>query len=227
LNRKMSYQSWLTLMQRSSAYAPSGGKVIAVIRAAKMEQACQMAKAVASGGMQLLEITWNSDRPEDLISQLRSELPTCTVGTGTLLTLEQMEQAIAAGAQFLFTPHVEPVMIQAAVQKGVPIIPGALSPTEIVTAWATGASCVKVFPVQAMGGVSYIKSLQGPLGQIPLIPTGGVTLENAKEFIAAGAIAVGLSSELFPQQLVAAQNWEAIAQRARNLMQLATASNPS
>jgi len=223
----MSYQSWLTLMQRSSAYAPSGGKVIAVIRAAKMEQAWQMAKAVASGGMQLLEITWNSDRPEALISQLRSELPTCTVGTGTLLTLKQMEQAIAAGAQFLFTPHVDPVMIQAAVQKGVPIIPGALSPTEIVTAWATGASCVKVFPVQAMGGVSYIKSLQGPLGQIPLIPTGGVTLENAKEFIAAGAIAVGLSSELFPQQLVAAQNWEAIAQRARNLMQLATASNPS
>jgi len=223
----MSYQSWLTLVQRSNAYAPSGGKVIAVIRAAKMEQACQMAKAVASGGMQLLEITWNSDRPEDLISQLRSELPTCTVGTGTLLTLEQMEQAIAAGAQFLFTPHVDPVMIQAAVQKGVPIIPGALSPTEIVTAWAKGASCVKVFPVQAMGGVSYIKSLQGPLGQIPLIPTGGITLENAKEFIAAGAIAVGLSSELFPQQLVAAQNWEAIAQRARNLMQLATASNPS
>lgn len=219
----MSDQCWLTLLQGSNAHAPSVAKVIAVIRAAKMEQAHQMAKAAASGGIQLIEITWNSDRAAELISQLRAELPACTVGTGTLLTPEQMEQAIAAGAQFLFTPHVAPVMIQAAVQKGVPIIPGALSPTEIVTAWATGATCVKVFPVQAMGGVSYIKSLQGPLGHIPLIPTGSVTLENAKEFIAAGAIAVGLSGDLFPQQLVAAGNWDAIAQRVRKLIkQLAT-----
>lgn len=219
----MSNQCWLTLLQGSNTHAPSGDKAIAVIRAAKIEQAHHMAKAVASEGMQLIEVTWNSDRASELISQLRAELPACTVGTGTLLTLDQMEQAIAAGAQFLFTPHVDPLMIQAAVQRDVPIIPGALSPTEIVTAWATGASCVKVFPVQAMGGVSYIKSLQGPLGHIPLIPTGGVTLENAKEFIAAGAIAVGLSGELFPQQLVAAENWDAIAQRARKLMeQLAT-----
>lgn len=217
----MSYQSWLTLLQGSTS-APSIGKIIAVIRADKINQAYQMAKAVAAGGIQLLEITWNSNRAAELISQLRLELPSCTIGTGTLLTQAQMEQAIAAGAQFLFTPHVDLAMIQEAVQKGVPIIPGALSPTEIVTAWATGASCVKVFPVQAMGGVSYIKSLQGPLGHIPLIPTGGVTLENAKEFIAAGAIAVGLSGNLFPQQLVAAGNWDAIAQRARHLMQITT-----
>jgi 2-dehydro-3-deoxyphosphogluconate aldolase/(4S)-4-hydroxy-2-oxoglutarate aldolase len=203
--------SWLKLLQQTRA--------IAVIRAPKIDQGYQMAKAVASAGMQIIEITWNSDRPEQLISQLRSELPTCTIGTGTLLTLDQMEQAIAAGAQFLFTPHVDPVMIQAAIHKGLPIIPGALSPTEIVTAWLAGASCVKVFPVQAMGGASYIKSLQAPLGHIPLIPTGGVTLENAKEFLAAGAIAVGLSGQLFPQQLVKAGNWEAITQLAQTLMQ--------
>lgn len=178
-----------------------------------------MAKAVASGGMQLIEITWNSNASAELISQLRSELPTCTIGTGTLLTIEQMEQAIAAGAQFLFTPHVDQVMIQAANQMGVPIIPGALSPTEIVTAWAAGASCVKVFPVQAMGGASYIKSLQGPLGHIPLIPTGGVTLENALDFLLSGAVAVGLSGQLFPRNLVAVGNWDAIAEQARNLMQ--------
>lgn len=203
--------SWLKLLQQT--------RVIAVIRAPKIDQGYQMAKAVASGGMQLIEITWNSDRPEQLISQLRSELPACTIGTGTLLTLDQMGQAIAAGAQFLFTPHVDPVMIQAAIHKGLPIIPGALSPTEIVTAWLAGASCVKVFPVQAMGGASYIKSLQAPLGHIPLIPTGGVTLENAKEFLAAGAIAVGLSGQLFPQQLVAAGNWDAITQLAQTFMQ--------
>jgi 2-dehydro-3-deoxyphosphogluconate aldolase/(4S)-4-hydroxy-2-oxoglutarate aldolase len=109
----------------------------------------------------------------------------------------------------------------------VPIVPGALSPTEIVTAWKAGASSVKVFPIQAVGGASYIKALQGPLGHIPLIPTGGVTLENAKEFIAAGAIAVGLSGELFPKPLIVAEDWEAIAQRAKTLKEhLATESTP-
>jgi 2-dehydro-3-deoxyphosphogluconate aldolase/(4S)-4-hydroxy-2-oxoglutarate aldolase len=177
-----------------------------------------MAKAVAAGGMELIEITWNSDRPAELISQLRSELPACTIGTGTILTLDQLQQAIASGAQFLFTPHVDPVLIQAAVDRGIPIVPGALSPTEIVMAWKAGASCVKVFPVQALGGVSYIKSLQAPLGNIPLIPTGGVTLENAREFIEAGAIAVGLSSQLFAKEFVKAGNWEAIALQAQTLI---------
>ena len=205
----MSNQSWLTLLQRN--------KAIAVIRASQV-LGYQMANAVAAGGMQLSEITWN-DASAELIAQLRSELPTCTIGTGTLLTLEHLEQAIAAGAQFLFTPHTNSAMIQAAAQRSVPIVPGALSPTEIVTAWVAGASCVKVFPVQAMGGASYIKSLQGPLSHIPLVPTGGVTIENAPEFLAAGAIAVGLSGELFPQQLVVDGDWDAIAWRARNLMQ--------
>lgn len=207
----MSNQAWLKLVQRTSA--------IAVIRAPQIEQGRQMAKAVASGGMEVIEITWNSGGAAELIGQLRSELPACTIGTGTVLNLDQVKTALAAGAQFIFTPHVDPAMIQAAVQRGVPIVPGALSPTEIVTAWLAGASCVKVFPVQAVGGASYIKSLQGPLGHIPLIPTGGVTLENAKEFLAAGAIAVGLSGQLFPQHLVASGNWEAIAQLALTLMQ--------
>jgi 2-dehydro-3-deoxyphosphogluconate aldolase/(4S)-4-hydroxy-2-oxoglutarate aldolase len=182
-----------------------------------------MAQAIASGGMPLIEITWNSDRAPELISQLRRELPHCTIGTGTLLNLEQLQQAIEAGAQFLFTPHVNTTLIEAAVEAGVPIVPGALTPTEIVTAWDSGATCVKVFPIEAVGGANYIKSLQGPLGHIPLIPTGGVTLENAKEFIKAGAIAVGLSGDLFPKPLIAAQDWDAIAQRAKTLkQQLAT-----
>ncbi|MGF1938133.1 MAG: bifunctional 4-hydroxy-2-oxoglutarate aldolase/2-dehydro-3-deoxy-phosphogluconate aldolase [Nostoc sp. ChiQUE02] len=206
----MPNQIWLSQLEKHRA--------IAVIRAPKMEVGQQMAMAVASGGMQLIEITWNSDRAAELISQLRSKLPACTIGTGTLFNVQQLQEAIASGAQFLFTPHVDSEMIQAAQEKNVPIIPGALTPTEIVTAWSQGASCVKVFPVQAVGGVDYIKSLQGPLGQIPLIPTGGVTLENAKEFLQAGAIAVGLSGELFPKKLVTDGNWEAIATQARKLM---------
>ncbi|MCC5665248.1 bifunctional 4-hydroxy-2-oxoglutarate aldolase/2-dehydro-3-deoxy-phosphogluconate aldolase [Nostoc sp. CHAB 5784] len=207
----MPNQIWLSQLQKHRA--------IAVIRAPKIEVGQQMAMAVASGGMQLIEITWNSSRAGELITQLRSELPACTIGTGTLFNVQQLEEAIASGAQFLFTPHVDPAMIQAAQEEDVPIIPGAMTPTEIVTAWSQGASCVKVFPVQAVGGADYIKSLQGPLGQIPLIPTGGVTVENAKEFLQAGAIAVGLSGELFPKKLVTEGNWEAIASGARKLIQ--------
>ena len=211
----MSNQSWLTLLRQHRS--------IAVIRSSRQSVARQMAQAVAAGGMRLIEITWNSELASELISQLCRELPHCTIGTGTLLNLEQLQQAIDAGAQFLFTPHVDRALIAAAVEAGVPIIPGALTPTEIVTAWDAGASCVKVFPIEAVGGANYIKSLQGPLGHIPLIPTGGVTLENAKEFITAGAIALGLSGDLFPKPLIAAGDWDAMAQRAKTLNeQLAT-----
>lgn len=200
-------ESWLQLLKKYRS--------IAVIRSPDLELGLAMAKAVADGGIRLIEITWNSDRPEKLISKLRLDLPDCTIGTGTILTLEQLQEAIDSGAQFVFSPHVNLTLIRAALAAKVPIVPGALSPTEIVTAWQAGASCVKVFPIQAVGGASYIKSLQGPLGQIPLIPTGGVKLENTKEFIAAGAIAVGLSADLFPQQLLAAKNWQSIARRIR------------
>ncbi|MBW4635590.1 MAG: bifunctional 4-hydroxy-2-oxoglutarate aldolase/2-dehydro-3-deoxy-phosphogluconate aldolase [Iphinoe sp. HA4291-MV1] len=207
----MSGQAWLSQIKQH--------KVIAVVRAPEVSLTRQMALAIASGGIQLIEITWNSAGATELIAQLRVELPNCTIGTGTLLNLQQMQEAIAAGAQFLFTPHIDSVMIRAAVDIGIPIIPGALSPTEIVTAWSSGASCVKVFPVEAVGGVNYIRSLRGPLGHIPLIPTGGVTLENAKEFLQAGAIAVGLSSQLFPKEFVDTQDWEAISQKAAAAMQ--------
>lgn len=205
----MSNQFWLSLLQQH--------RFIAVIRSPWLSLGHKMAQAVALGGLSLIEITWNSERAPELISQLRRELPHCIIGTGTLLNLEQLEQAIEAGAQFLFTPHVNLTLIAAAVQAGVPIVPGALTPTEIVTAWEAGASCIKVFPIQAVGGASYIKALQGPLGNIPLIPTGGVSLENAQEFLKAGAIAVGLSGELFPKALIATEDWKAIAQRARTL----------
>lgn len=207
----MTDQSWLSSIKQHRA--------IAVIRTPQLSIGQQVAKAVAAGGLRLIEITWNSDRAPELIGQLRSELPNCTIGAGTLLDLNQTQAAIAAGAQFLFTPHVDLTLMQTATQRGVPIIPGALSPTEIITAWQAGASSVKVFPIQAVGGTRYIQSLQGPLGQIPLIPTGGVTLENAKEFIMAGAVGVGLASSLFPKQDLLAENWLAITERAQTLRQ--------
>ncbi len=205
-----SSQSWRKLLEQHRA--------IAVIRTDKIEQGVNMAKAVAAGGMKIIEITWNSQQPAKIIQQLKQDLPDCMIGTGTILTLDQLNEAIAAGIQFCFTPHVNQTLIKIAIHHDIPIIPGALSPTEIITAWQAGASCVKVFPVQAIGGMAYIKGLQGPLGSIPLIPTGGITLDNASHFIEAGAIAVGLSSQLFPHHALNNREWDVITQQAKMLM---------
>ncbi len=213
---KMKTQSWLTAMTQQRA--------IAVIRAPQFELGRQMARAIAAGGMKVIEITWDSDRPAQLIHQLQSELPDCIIGTGTVLTLDQLQAAIAANVAFVFTPHVNIELIQRAVDREVPIIPGALTPTEIVTAWQAGASSVKVFPVQALGGADYIRSLQAPIGQIPLIPTGGVTFENAQDLIDAGAVAIGLAGNLFPKAALNSQNWAAITQQASTLMKLLNVS---
>ena len=210
----MTPKSWLTLLKKHRA--------IAVIRSSEKELAWQMASAVAAGGFVFIEITWNTHKAAELIAELRSEFPTFSIGTGTLLNLGQLEKAIDCGAQFLFTPHTDVAMIKTAVDAGVPIVPGAFSPTEIVTAWQAGATCVKVFPISGLGGAAYLKSLQGPLGHIPLIPTGGVTVENAKVFIDAGAIAVGLAGDLFPKHLLENRDWRAIGQIAQTLTQKLT-----
>ena len=204
-------QSWQQLLVLHRA--------IAVIRSPRREIGLAMAQAVAAGGIKLIEITWNSDRPETLIAQLREKLPDCKIGAGTILELQQLKEAIACGAEFLFCPHFNRTLIEVAVNNyHIPLVPGALSPTEIVSAWQAGASAVKVFPIQAMGGANYIKSLQGPLGSIPLIPTGGVTLENAREMLTAGAIAVGLSSHLFPKSLIEVEDWQTITERTQTLL---------
>ncbi|ABW29860.1 bifunctional 4-hydroxy-2-oxoglutarate aldolase/2-dehydro-3-deoxy-phosphogluconate aldolase [Acaryochloris marina] len=194
-------------------------RAIGVVRAPELTLGVRMAEAIAQAGMTLIEIAWNSYQSATLVTQLREILPNCQIGVGTILTVDQLHFAIAAGAQFCFCPHVNLNIIQAAVAQDIPIIPGALSPTEIVTAWQAGASSVKIFPVEMMGGSQYIQSLQGPLGHIPVIPTGGVTLENAVALIQAGAVGVGLSSYLFPKEALQAEDWPAITRRTEQLLQ--------
>ncbi len=208
----MPRQDWLNLLKLHRA--------IAVIRTESITTGLAMAKAAADGGIRLIEVTWNSDRPAALIESLRAELPHCAIGCGTLLNRDQMKDAIAAGAQYGFMPHVDAALIGYGRDLDWPIHPGALTPTEMMTAWNAGATGVKVFPVAALGGCTYIRSLQGPLSQIPLIPTGGVTLDNAKDFLTAGAIAVGLAGDLFPQSAILQQNWSQITGRSRQLMQV-------
>ena len=204
--------SWLATLKQHRA--------IAVIRAPSLKVGLAMVQAVVLGGFRLVEITWNSDRPAELVSYLRQSLSQdCQVGAGTLLHSQDMQTAIAAGAQFCFTPHIDRGLVELAQTASIPMVPGALTPTEIVLAWQSGASSVKVFPSQAMGGPAYIRNLQGPLGHIPLVPTGGVTVENAPAFLAAGAIAVGMSSSLFPKKFIDNHDWLAIQQRSNRLFQ--------
>ena len=214
-----SAESWL-LTVRSQ-------RVIAVIRAPSLELGVQMAQSMAAAGLRLLEITWDSDRPAELVTILRVALPHCWIGAGTVLTLADLQRAIAAGAQFLFSPHLNFALVETAVSQHIPVIPGALTPSEIIAAWQSGATCVKVFPVQAVGGADYIRHLQSPLGQIPLIPTGGITLENAPEFLRAGAIAVGLGSQLFPEKAIVTGKWAEITHRAAGLLRSLQADPPS
>ena len=205
------FDSWLSILQRERA--------IAVIRAPRFDIGLAMAEAVAKGGMRLIEITWNSDRPQKLIAELRVRLPHCVIGAGTILNRSQLQDAIACSAQFIFSPHFDPHFVEIAVHRSqIPYVPGVLTPTEIVIAWQTGASALKVFPISAMGGANYIKSLQAPLGDIPLIPTGGITLDNAPQMLSAGAIAVGLSGGLFPASLVKAGDWQQISDRTNFLL---------
>jgi 2-dehydro-3-deoxyphosphogluconate aldolase/(4S)-4-hydroxy-2-oxoglutarate aldolase len=194
-------------------------RAIAVIRAADLDLGIHQAEAAAAGGMRLIEITWDSASPGDLVNKLRHRLPHCTVGIGTALSLADLAQAAEAGAQFCFCPHTSPPLIHLAQTLHLPIVPGALTPNEIVAAWSTGAAAVKVFPVGAVGGASYIRAVRGPLGHIPLVPTGGVTVENAGEMIRAWAIAVGLSSGLFPQAAIAQGDWATVTDRCRRLVE--------
>jgi 2-dehydro-3-deoxyphosphogluconate aldolase/(4S)-4-hydroxy-2-oxoglutarate aldolase len=214
----MDVGQWQAQLQLSPA--------IAVIRAPRVSLGLAMAQSVAAAGIRLIEITWTSDRPTALIQQLHDQLPHCWIGAGTLLSVSDVEAAIAAGAQFCFMPHTDPTLIATVQSQGIPVIPGATTPTEIVAAWQAGATSVKVFPVMALGGATYIRQLQGPLGHIPLIPTGGVTLENGPDLLAAGAKAIALSSSLFPKQLLAESAWPAITQRTTQLLAALPQTHP-
>ncbi len=202
-------------------------RAIAVIRAPDLNRGLAMAEAAATGGIHLIEITWNSRHPGDLVSKLRHRLPHCTIGIGTALSKAELKAAAGAGAQFCFCPHTDPAIIKLAQEMEIPVVPGALTPNEVVTAWQAGATAIKVFPVNAVGGSSYIRSLQEPLDHIPLIPTGGVTVENAGDMLRAGAIAVGLSTSLFPITAVAEQNWATITTLATQLVDTLASTDAS
>ena len=210
LQRPTEYQQrWLETLRTH--------RVIAVIRAETVESGLNMALAAAAGGIHLLEVTWNSYQPVALLQAIQQALPHCTVGVGTVLAEEDLRIAIATGAQFCFSPHTSLALLNHGRNVHIPTVAGAMTPTEILTAWEAEATSVKLFPIKALGGATYLECLQGPLGHIPLIPSGGVNTENAIELLTAGATAVCISSGLFDSDHVRHHNWQAIQHSAARL----------
>ncbi len=194
-------------------------RLIPVVRVATAHEALSVAKALLQGGSHLIEITLTVHGAIDVIRRLREGVAEeACVGAGTVLDARMAEEALGAGAQFMVSPALGVEVIRLARDAGVLMIPGAMTPTEVLTAWEAGADLVKVFPAGALGGPAYIRALKGPLPQVPLVPTGGVSPENAPEFIRAGAAAVGIGSELVDRASVAERAFERIAEKTRLLL---------
>ncbi|MFV8830321.1 bifunctional 4-hydroxy-2-oxoglutarate aldolase/2-dehydro-3-deoxy-phosphogluconate aldolase [Alkalihalobacterium sp. APHAB7] len=169
--------------------------VVAIIRGADPKNILHIAKALHEGGIQTLEITVETPKVMTLIESVRTEYPDLIVGAGTVLDPETARAAILAGSQFIFSPTVNEETIRLTKRYGVISIPGALTPTEILTAYEHGADVIKVFPANIYGP-GYLKDVHGPLPHIPLMPTGGIDLHNVGDYIQTGAVAVGLGSAL-------------------------------
>ena len=174
----------------------SGG-VVAIARRLTADTAPQVADALLSGGVLAFEITLN----EPVVGALRAieavadRAPGLAIGAGTVLSIDAAKLAIEAGATFLVMPHTDPELVAWAAARGVPTLPGAFTPTEILAAWRAGAAAVKLFPASA-AGPAFVRECLGPFPDIPLIPSGGVTAETAADFIRAGAVAVGVGGWL-------------------------------
>jgi len=193
--------------------------VIPVVRAESADLARRAASAIREGGIPILEITMTVPGALHIIRELSVECGSeVLIGAGTVMDVAGARNCIEAGARFIVSPSLNPATIAFCKQEGVVVMPGALTPTEIVTAWTAGADFVKVFPAGAAGGPSYIKSLRAPLPEIKLVPTGGVSLANAAAFIEAGAEAVGVGSELVDVVALREGKEDLVAVRARQLL---------
>ncbi len=189
-------------------------KIVAILRGCEPERVPEIVAALADGGVRLLEITLNSPGALDLIREISGRMgDRLLVGAGTVLSPAEAELAIDAGARFILSPSLDPETIQVTKELGAVSVPGAFTATEILAAWRNGADIVKVFPASV--GASYLRDLRGPLPQIRLMPTGGVNLNNIREFRAAGAVAYGIGSALVPAgQETTREALDALRQRA-------------
>ena len=193
--------------------------LVPVLRAPSAQAAIAAAAAIEAGGVPVLEITMTvPDALAVIQAVVQSSEGRVLVGAGTVLDPETARACILAGAQFVVSPSLNVKTIELCRRYSVPVIPGALTPTEVVTAWEAGADVVKVFPCSAVGGAKYLAALRGPLPHIPLIPTGGVSLSTAADFLAAGAFALGVGSDLVDISALQDGKPEIITENARKYL---------
>ncbi|HEY3756237.1 MAG TPA: bifunctional 4-hydroxy-2-oxoglutarate aldolase/2-dehydro-3-deoxy-phosphogluconate aldolase [Opitutaceae bacterium] len=189
-------------------------KVVALIRADSPDGLLDCAKALAAGGLTSIELTMTTPGAIRMLEKATAELPDFIFGLGTVLDAETARAGILAGARFLVTPAVRPDVVTMARRYSVPVLCGALTPTEVITAWEAGADAVKIFPAEFFGP-AYIKSLKAPLPQVELVPTGGVTAENVGDFLKAGAMATAAGSSLVDAKAFKERNWAVITAKAK------------
>jgi len=190
--------------------------VVPIVRTPDAASASAAVEAVLAGGIDCIEITMTVAGAVKVIEAVADRYgDRVLLGAGTVLDAETARTCMLAGAQFFVTPSLNARTIEIAKRYGKTIFPGALTPTEILTAWEAGADGIKVFPCNALGGPKYIKSLKAPFPQVELIPTGGVSLETIGSFLAAGATAVGVGSELIDNETIAAGDFQTIAERCK------------
>ena len=192
--------------------------IIPAVRVSSAEEAHFAADCVSEGGIPVVEITMTCPEAVELISHLVRHHKQMIVGAGTVLDTEAARRCVDAGASFITAPGFDLTIVEFAIKEDVAVLPGALTPTEIVTAWKAGSDFVKVFPCAQVGGDKYIKSLNTALPQIPLIAAGGVTQQTAANFIFAGATAIGVGTELIPADAIECRESERIKELAHRFI---------
>ncbi|WP_263385379.1 bifunctional 4-hydroxy-2-oxoglutarate aldolase/2-dehydro-3-deoxy-phosphogluconate aldolase [Granulicella arctica] len=201
--------------------------LVPVLRAESHSKALALATAIAAGGVTVLEITMTIPGAMHVMRRLAEERPDILIGAGTVLDPETARMCILEGAKFIVSPALNVKTIEMCQRYSIAVLPGALTPTEIVTAWEAGADVIKVFPANAMGGAKYLKSIKAPLPQVELIPTGGVTLDTATEFLAAGSFALGVGADLVDAKAMADGKPELITETARKYLAIVKAFRES
>ena len=194
--------------------------LVPVLRAESEEQAMAIAAAIADGGVTVLEVTMTVPGAISVMRRLAKERPDILIGAGTVLDPETARMCMLEGAQFVVSPSFNARTVEMCQRYSIAVLPGALTPTEVVNAWQAGADVIKVFPANAMGGAKYLKSLKAPLPQVELIPTGGVSLATAKEFLEAGAFALGVGADLVDTKAIAEGKPEKITASARQYLDI-------
>ena len=195
--------------------------LIPVVRAESADLAMRAVEAIKAGGVDVLEVTMTVPGAIDVIAKLAATFGAeVVIGAGTVLDFDTANKCVQAGAQFIVSPALNEETISFCRRNDVAVFPGALTPTEVVRAWNAGADAVKVFPAGAVGGASYLRALKAPLPQIELVPTGGVSLKTAADFIKAGAMALGVGADLVDTKALREDRDEVIAERARQFLEI-------